>query len=212
MSPSTPETPQEWFERTSAAIAADGYRESDYSEWDVFPWERDWAVKPLQPIADEIPRNGLGGVDCFSCATSAAIADGSLDNPHVVWTDDLFHLSWARETSLPFAAFLMPRRHADLATLTAEEAARQGELLAAIERAAMATTSAPRIQVARWGDGGEHLHWWLYARPAGANQLRGSFLMMWDDLLPLRPAEDVLEDARRFAEALVAEAGGRTLG
>lgn len=102
----------------------------------------------------------------------------------------------------------MPRRHADLRDLTPQEAGRQGELLAAIEAAATASLPISRIQVARWGDGGEHLHRWLYARPTGMLQLRGTFLSHWDDLLPPRPVDEVAADAALWSAALSARVGG----
>jgi hypothetical protein len=34
------------------------------------------------------------------------------------------------------------------------------------------------------GDGGAHLHVFLLARPSGFAQLRGTYLAVWDDLLP----------------------------
>ena len=196
-----PESSLQWWERAHREMSANGPRSSEYTQWDIFPWNKDWSVKELEPPVDEPLRRGLNGEDCYSC-----LASSTLDN--ILWADDLFFLNWARETSLPFAAFLMPRRHCDLATLTKAEAARQGELLAAIERVAIATTGVPRIQVAHWGDGGEHLHWWLYGRPSGMAQMRGSFLMVWDDLLPLRPADLVSADANAFVTAFIDEVGG----
>lgn len=126
----------------------------------------------------------------------------------MVWFDEHWMLAAAQDSSLPFGAFLMPRRHADLQDLTTAEAHRQGELLARIEQAATEVLAVPRIQVARWGDGGEHLHWWLYARPIGALQLRGTFLSHWDDLLPARPEQDLRADAFEVAARLVVLAGG----
>lgn len=54
----------------------------------------------------------------------------------------------------------------------------------------------------------EHLHWWLYARPTGMLQLRGTFLALLDDLLPARPPEDVRPDALLWATALGELVGG----
>lgn len=203
-----PETPQQWHARVSAELERSGHRDSDWSQWDVWPFTADGSVKPLEPPVDAEPeRRGAGGVDCHTCQVSGTITqDGRAE--WVCWFDDDWMLSAADSSSLPFAMFLLPRRHADLATLTASEAARQGELLAAIERAAVKALHVPRMQVARWGDGGEHLHWWLYARPTGMKQLRGTFLSHWDDLLPARPLDQVRADADLVATALVVEVGG----
>lgn len=199
-----PETPQEWFDRVRAMLETEGYRETDLQQWSSWPWTGELTPKELeQPVAAEPERRGAGGADCHSCATAEDPGAGG-----AVWWDDQFFLVPADSSSLPFAAFLMPRRHADLGDLTPQEAARQGELLTGIEAAARASLHIPRIQAARWGDGGEHLHWWLYARPSGMLQLRGTFLSHWDDLLPPRPVEDVQADAAVWAAELVARVGG----
>jgi len=43
------------------------------------------------------------------------------------------------------------------------------------------------VHVGRWGEGGEHLHWWFLARPARMPQLASSFAAIWDDILPPTP-------------------------
>ena len=65
-----------------------------------------------------------------------------------------------------------------------------GILIARIERAVRSVGEIGRVHVCRWGDGGEHLHWWFIARPARIPQLIGSFGAIWDDVLPPTP-EDV---------------------
>lgn len=198
-----PESPAQWYLRVRAAIATDGYRDSDLQR--SWPWTGALTPKGLDAPADsEPPRKGAGGLDCFICEGSR-----TLDPEYVVWSDDLMMLGVPSQPSaLPFALFLMPRRHADLCELTRAEAARQGELLAGIERAACEVLTVPRIQVARWGDGVEHLHWWLYARPTGMLQLRGTFLSHWDDLLPPRPARDARSDADLVVARLLELVGG----
>lgn len=201
-----PETPQQWYSRVRAALDSDGDRHSDLQQWSSWPWTGDLVAKELEPPAvAEPPRHGLGGQECHSCQTGADPADGG-----AVWWDDGWFLTWAASSSLPFAAFLMPRAHADLASLAPADAARQGELLTALEQAACAVLPVPRIQVARWGDGGEHLHWWLYARPTGMLQLRGTFLSHWDDLLPAAPADVAEENACALVAELVRRVGGRS--
>lgn len=194
-----PETAQQWYDRVSAAIAADGYRESDWGQWPTWPFDGELTPRRLDPPGEEQPRRGIDGVDCRSCQTGR-----ELPAHDVLWFDGHYYLTWARGQALPFGAFLMPREHADLATLSPVVAARGGELLSLVERAAVDVLDVPRIQVARWGDGGEHLHWWLYARPTGMNQLRGTFLSHWDDILPVRDEAaqraDMVLVARRLAE------------
>ena len=66
-------------------------------------------------------------------------------------------------------------------------------MLARVERAVRAVPDIGRVHVCRWGDGGEHLHWWFMARPARFPQLIGSFAAVWDEVLPPLP-EDVWRD------------------
>lgn len=200
-----PESPLQWYARVSAAIESDGHRDSDLQRWSSWPWTGDLTAKGLEPPVEvEPPRQGVGGLDCRSCDTGTDPGAGGAP-----WWDEGWFITWAGSSSLPFAAFLMPRRHADLATLTPDLAARQGELLTALEQAACAVLHVPRIQVARWGDGGEHLHWWLYARPTGMLQLRGTFLSHWDDLLPPAPSDVARQHAHLVADELVRRVGGR---
>ncbi len=199
-----PETPQQFYDRVSTAIAADGYRESDLAQWKSWPFDGDLTVRPLDPPEPvEPPRHGAGGVGCHVCAP---------DNPLIVWRDDLFLLGLPLEpTALPFTAFLMSRRHADLADLTDAEGARMGIVMVHLERAVCAVLDVPRVQVLRWGDGSEHLHWWVMARPTGMLQLRGTFLSHWDDLLPPVPREQLRSDAEMVAVDLVARVGGEVV-
>jgi diadenosine tetraphosphate (Ap4A) HIT family hydrolase len=199
-----PETSDEWFERVSGEIARNGYRSSEWEQWPSWPFEGELRPKPLQPPEKEPPRGGTGGTDCFICDKVAAE-----DRSYLVWQDQHAILGMPGEPrALPFAAFLMPRTHADLADLPLTTAARMGELLTMIERAACDVLDVPRIQVARWGDGTEHLHWWLYARPTGMAQLRGTFLSHWDDILPPRAVDELRADLDLVAARLVELAGG----
>ena len=199
-----PESSQQWFDRVSAAIERAGFVDSDWREWSCWPFEGELRPKPLQPPAEETPRKGVGGADCFICERVSAG-----DRSYLVWADQHAVLGAPAEPrALPFAAFLMPRGHADLAALPLDVAARMGELLTLVERAATDVLDIPRVQVARWGDGQEHLHWWLYARPTGMLQLRGTFLSHWDDILPPRPADVLRGDLDLVAARLVELTGG----
>ena len=94
-------------------------------------------------------------------------------------------------TGLPVVLLLESREHyAEPGDLTDELAAELGVLLARIERAVREIDGVGRAHVCRWGDGGEHLHWWFMARPARFPQLIGSFAAVWDEILPPVP-EDV---------------------
>jgi diadenosine tetraphosphate (Ap4A) HIT family hydrolase len=104
---------------------------------------------------------------------------------------------------------LHPRDHYDLADLPDELAAELGVLTAHIARHIQSLPNIARAHVYRIGDGGAHLHAWFFARPEGQAQLSGSWLVVWDDLLPEYPADLAEADAAIVADALVASYGGR---
>jgi len=64
-----------------------------------------------------------------------------------------------------------------------------GPLLVRIERAVASVPDVGRVHVCRWGDGGAHFHVWFIARPSRLPQLKGSFVAIWDDVLPPTPDE-----------------------
>ncbi len=66
------------------------------------------------------------------------------------------------------------------------------------------------MHVNRWGDGSAHLHLWFLARPYGRLQLRGTFLSLWDDILPEVPENKWREDLALVA-AWLGEFGGRPI-
>ncbi|TDE98925.1 hypothetical protein EXU48_01650 [Occultella glacieicola] len=191
----------------SATIEATGYRELGWADWPSWPFEGELRPRAIVEPAEEPTRQGAGGADCFMCAAAA-----HLDPSYVIWHDEHAFLGVPQAAqSLPFGAFLMPRAHADLRDLRPATAARMGELLTAIERAACDVLDVPRIQVARWGDGQEHLHWWLFARPTGMLQLRGTFLSHWGDMLPTRDREAARADLDLVAARLVDLTGGHAV-
>ena len=202
-----PQNASEWYDDTRRRIDAEGHRDADWPSWSSWPLDESGRPRPLLPPGDEPPRGGGGGADCFMCA-----ADARVDASYLLWRDEVAMIGLPLEpVALPFKAFLMPRRHADLADLTPDEAARMGQLLSATERAATDVLDVPRLQVMRWGEGQEHLHWWLLGRPTGMRQLGGTFVAMWDDLLPPRPAEEVRADLTAVCARLVEIAGGELL-
>ncbi len=176
-----PETPEQLYER-----AKDALRMPPVHEWETFPFEGDLRPRPLQPPAvDEIARHGSGGVDCQRCTAS---------DEEFLWTNERWRLHALPPNGLPVVALLEPRAHyAEPGDLPDELAAELGVLLARIERAVRSVGEIGRVHVCRWGDGGEHLHWWFMARPARSAQLIGSFAAVWDDILPPVP-ESIWEE------------------
>jgi diadenosine tetraphosphate (Ap4A) HIT family hydrolase len=185
-----PETPEQLHARVAGHL-----RMPPVAEWETFPFEGELRVRPLGPPVDvDAPRRGEGGVDCDRC-TSA--------DDEFFWTHERWRLKALGPTGLPFIALLEPREHyADPGDLPDELAAELGVLQARIERAIRGLGNIGRVHVCRWGDGGEHLHWWFIARPARIPQLVGSFVAIWDDILPPVPEEIWREDVARVAAGL----------
>jgi hypothetical protein len=185
-------TPQQFHER--ALAHADAERRlplPDQSLWDIFPFEPDSLhVKPLDDLVlPEPPRSGEGGVDCWRC-----------DHPDegVVWSNERWVLTPLTQARVPFAVMLMPRAHLDLGDLDDGMAAELGVLAVRMTRAVEAVELVGRVHLYKFGDGGAHLHAFLFGRPAGMVQLRGSCLTLWDEMLPEVP------DGERAAVVAVA--------
>ena len=172
-----PETPEELYERVK-----DRLRMPPVEEWETFPFDGEMRPRALQaPVEEENPRFGDGGVDCRRCEAP---------DDEYVWTDERWRLLALGPTGLPVVLMLEPREHfAEPGDLPEELAAELGVLLGRVERAIRSIGEIGRVHVCRWGDGGEHLHWWFMARPARVPQLIGSFAAIWDDILPPVPEE-----------------------
>ncbi|MER5863055.1 hypothetical protein [Kitasatospora sp. NPDC002040] len=171
------------------------------AEWDIFPFEGDLRVRPLdRPVLPEPPRHGEDGPEnCDQCNRA---------DQEFLWTDEHWRLTGLREPSgLPAVVLLMPRGHHDLADLPAGRAAELGPMLQRVERALHALGGIARVHVDKLGDGAAHLHLWFSARPEGMLQLRGSYLSTWDDILPPIPVADWQANGRVIAAAMAAEGG-----
>ncbi|MFB9364890.1 hypothetical protein ACWCYY_06605 [Kitasatospora sp. NPDC001664] len=150
----------------------------DAASWEIFPLAGELTVKRLErPVLPEPPRHGEDGPEsCDECKRP---------DESFLWTDEHWRLTAMREPgALPATLLLFPRAHHDLADLPLERSAEIGPLLQRIERAVKEIGGIGRVHVNRWGDGAAHLHLWLLARPEGMLQLRGSFLPLWDEVLP----------------------------
>ena len=104
---------------------------------------------------------------------------------------------------LPIAMNLLPRQHCDLTDVPDELAGEMGRLVVAVSAAIEALPSVGRVQLAKYGDGGAHLHLFLFGRPARMLQLRGSPLLDWEENLPAVPREVHRAHASYVAELLV---------
>jgi hypothetical protein len=203
-----PETPQEFYDRVNAVAAAQPEGRlpvsAEVAESEIFPFEpAGLRVKAFEPpVVPEPPRSGdPGGTPCSRCGKGDEGAIWSNERWLLVASDSM--------NTLPFTALLMPREHLDFGELDAGLAAELGPLMIATESAVKSLGNIGRVHLMVIGDGGSHLHVWVFARPLGQLQLRGSSLVDWSDLLPPIPAEQLAADQHAVAEALVTSYGGQ---
>jgi diadenosine tetraphosphate (Ap4A) HIT family hydrolase len=168
--------------------------------WEISPFEPEGLrVSPLRPpVLPEPPRQGEGSSECRSCDR----------RDEGIWLDARWRLTRISGVGVPLVLMLHPRDHYDLAELPDKLSAELGVLTTHVARHIEALPNISRAHVYRIGDGGAHLHVWFFARPEGQSQLYGSWLVVWDDLLPEYPADLADADASIVADALAASYGG----
>jgi hypothetical protein len=194
-------SPDEFYEHALAAADSDGRLPlARMTGWEISPFEPDGLrVSPLRPpVLPEPARQGEDPADCQSCRS----------RDEGTWLNERWRLSQIGGVGVPLVLMLHPRDHYDLAGLPDEMAAELGVLTTHIARHVEARSNISRCHVYRIGDGGAHLHVWFFARPEGQAQLYGSWLVVWDDLLPEYPDDVSSADAAAVADALVASRGG----
>lgn len=175
----------------------------DFVSWPSFPFEGDLRVRPLEPVVDVEPSRD--GEDIASCTACAAPDEA------YIWVSERWRVrAMDRPTGLPMVLILESRSHLDLGDLPNLLAAELGVMTVRLERAIRSLDGVARVHVNRWGDGSAHLHLWFLARPVGRLQLRGSFLSLWNDILPAVPEPQWRENLALVA-AWLAEFGGRPL-
>ena len=175
----------------------------EFTQWPTFPFTGHFAVKPIEdPVAVEPPRQGDDPETCLVCQ--------AVDDAYI-WVSDRWRVrALDRPTGLPMVLILESRSHLDLGDLPNLLAAELGVMTVRLERAIRSLESVAQVHVNRWGDGSAHLHLWFLARPYGRLQLRGTFLSLWDDILPPVPEAQWRENLALVA-AWLAEFGGRAL-
>jgi diadenosine tetraphosphate (Ap4A) HIT family hydrolase len=200
-----PLTPDEYFENaTSFAQDQEARALAALAAWEPFPFETEGLrVRSLRrPEVPETPRHDEDPANCRGCAGK----DG-----HPVWQNEEWRLIALSEPSgAPLILMLLPKGHFDLGDLPDELAAQLGQIVVHLGRAIESLEHIARAHVARFGDGGAHLHIFFFARPEGFIQLRGNFFMTWDDLLAPVPRDVRDADAARVGELLAASFGGTT--
>jgi hypothetical protein len=175
----------------------------DFTRWPSFPFEGDMRVKPITPpVSSEPPRSGEDPAGCIACNTP--------DDAYI-WVSERWRVrAMDRPTGLPVVLILECRSHFDLGDLPNLLAAELGVMTVRLERAIRSLDGVARVHVNRWGDGAAHMHMWFLARPYGLLQLRGTFLSLWDDILPVIPEQQWRENLALVA-AWLAEFGGRAI-
>lgn len=175
----------------------------DFVKWPSFPFEGDIRVKNLaDPVPVEPARKGEGAADCTAC---------NAPDDAYIWVSDRWRVrTMDRPTGLPMVLILESRSHLDLGDLPNLLAAELGVMTVRLERAIRSLDGVGRVHVNRWGDGSAHLHMWFLARPYGQLQLRGTFLSLWDAILP-PIAESQWRENLALVAAWLAEFGGRPL-
>jgi len=196
-----PESAEETYARVVAEVGKDGRLPSpDVTEWDIFPWEGDLAVKVIQPpVTREEPRSGEGGKPCWRC-----------ENPDVnaIWRNERWQVNATETpTGLPLVLFLETREHLDFTDLDEVMAAEFGRLTARLHRVMSNLEHIGRVHFSKWGDGGSHLHVWFFARTERFTQTRGSFAAEWMDIPPPGPERIWREDLRAVAARLATHDG-----
>ncbi|MEV0391744.1 hypothetical protein [Polymorphospora rubra] len=175
----------------------------DFTKWPSFPFEGELRVKTLDdPVDVEPERKGEGSRECTAC---------NAPDDAYIWVSERWRVrAMDRPTGLPMVLILESRSHLDLGDLPNLLAAELGVMTVRLERAIRSLDGVARVHVNRWGDGAAHLHLWFLARPQGRLQLRGTFLSLWDAILPPIPETQWRENLALVA-AWLAEFGGRPL-
>jgi hypothetical protein len=203
-----PESAEDFYARVQAATGPDGRLDVAVEEmpgWDIYPFEIDsLRMKPLHPLADdEPPRGGENPAECYC----AGPPNPDLDD-RLVWSNERWQLHLDTSMKLPIGLNLGPREHCDLPTVPDHLAGEMGRLLVAVSAGVESLPSVGRVQIAKYGDGGAHLHLFVFGRPARMLQLRGSPLLDWEENLPPVPLEVHRANAQHVADYLIANVGG----
>lgn len=168
-----------------------------------FPFEGDLRIKRLaEPVDVEPPRKGEDAAECVAC---------NAPDEAYIWVSERWRVrATDRPSGLPVVLILESRSHLDLGDLPNMLAAELGVMTVRLERAIRSLDGVARVHVNRWGDGWAHLHMWFLARPHGHLQLRGTFLPVWDAILP-PISEAKWRENLALVAAWLAEFGGRAL-
>ncbi|SKC41887.1 hypothetical protein [Krasilnikoviella flava] len=210
-----PESPEAYYARIASHLGPEGRLAVAVEEmpgWDIYPYEvESLRLKPLLPLAgSEPPRRGEDPAECWCASVAEGPANALPEHLEgFVWRNERWVLTADLAQSLPVFLTLVPvATHCDLPTAPPDLAAEMGQLIVAISAAVEALPSVGRVQLAKWGDGGAHLHLAFLGRPARVLQFRGSPLLDWAENLPDVPEDVLSANATFVAEHLAAAVGG----
>ncbi len=211
--PRMPESIETYAARVAAAQDAEGrlgLEHADVTGWDVFPFEPEGLrLRPGPTLAaEEAPREGEDPADC-RCRTGAP--RGTAEPFGIVWEHDDWLLRLPPPSGSPLVLSATTRCHLDVPDLPNHLASGFGRLQVAVIAAVEALPSVQRCHLLRIGDGGAHAHWWFVARPTRMPQLRGSFMVDWDDFLPPVPQAVQHENAAFVVDLVSRRFGGRVV-
>lgn len=199
-----PESPEEIHARVVAAVGENGRLPMPpVTEWEMFPWELvDGVLQPKvvrPPVEVEGPRAGLGGEGCGICAGTDATR---------IWEGPSFHVARReRPDGFPLTLFINANEHLDFPELDDDQAAEYGRLSVWLTRIIEALPHVGRVYVERWGDGAEHMHAWVIARPARLPGIVGSMSVEWAEMLPPVDEQVWLADCAAVAHKLANHEG-----
>jgi diadenosine tetraphosphate (Ap4A) HIT family hydrolase len=192
-------SPNTFHQRIRRALFEDWPSATRAPLWMTTPFRREALdVVPLaEPSLPEPRRAGQDGFeDCFICGRPI-----ELD----VWANARWRLYLPdSDFAVPLLLILAPKEHLDMGQLTPDLGQEMGALLVKVVQAVEALPGIARAHVCRWGDGAFHLHLLVYARPEGFEQLRGTWLQIWDLVLPTADRQEATELAREVGRRLKA--------
>lgn len=203
------ESPEEIHARVVASVGTSGRLPMPaVAAWDMFPWEVvDGVLAPKvlpPPLAAEEPRSGAGGEGCSLCLGG--------DDAVRIWENETFHVTRPTQPGgSPMTLFLNSNEHLDFPHLDDEQAAMFGRISVWLTRIIEALPHVGRAHLNRWGDGSEHMHAWLIARPERLAGVHGATAWEWTSILPPVDRDIWLADCATVAHKL-ANHTGRALG
>jgi diadenosine tetraphosphate (Ap4A) HIT family hydrolase len=194
-----PQSADEVYERIAAQVGREGRLPMPaFGGWDIFPWEVvDGAIAPkvIPPPSEEPTR--FGEDPTKPCAECDIAPD------RIVWEDEFWVLTHPGAPSgLPITLMLQPREHEDAGVLDDERASELGRIINRLVRIIENLPNIGRVHVARFGDGGAHLHVRFFARTKGLLPVLGSPAAEWDDIIPPGPDDVWRADLHTIATKL----------